>query len=182
MRYHSGAQRFTAGIASGALGGAALLSFLSAASVFDQDPWWRFPNLLGTTFYGAFALRAGPGLPTLAGAALEVLLCGVIGGLFGWVFAGAVPGARLMLLGMATGLVWNYAAERLYERLSPLVPLYSASFPLTFGYLVFGAFLGTAGWFLSKPPKPAPPPAPPLPSATPESGAAPPPPEDAGRE
>jgi hypothetical protein len=148
---HPRVAKFLAGVAAGSLGGVALLTLLSLSSIIDFDPWWRYANLLGTAFYGPMALQTGPGLPTFAGAAVQVLLCGFAGGIFGLLFAGNTRGPRLALLGMAAGLVWMYFAEFFFRRVAPLISLYSQPLPTALAHVVFGACLATSNVFLPKP-------------------------------
>jgi hypothetical protein len=148
---HPRVQKVLAGIAAGALGGLALLGFLALGSIVQQDPWWRFSNLAGTVFYGAAALRNGLGLATLSGAAFEILICGAAGAIFSALMPGSLHGFRRLLLGMAAGLLWMHALNLVYGRLHPLIPLYSDTWPLTAGHLLFGACLALfSGVFLPR--------------------------------
>src|SRR5713226_1346280 len=105
---HPRVQTILAGIAAGALGGFVLLIFLALSSLNHLDPWWRFPNLLGTTFYGADALRSGFGRATLSGAAFEILSAGAAGAIFSALIRDWLRGFRLLLVGMIAGLLWMY--------------------------------------------------------------------------
>ncbi len=145
---HPRVQKALAGIASGALGGIVLLIFLALSSLVNLDSWWRFPNLLGTTFYGADALRSGFGRATLSGAAFELLLSGAAGAIFNSVAGDSLRGFRLAAAGMMAGLLWMYGSNLLYARVSPLISLYSETWPLTIGHLLLGACLAGSGWFL----------------------------------
>jgi hypothetical protein len=156
---HPRVQKVLAGIAAGALGGIVLLIFLALSSLIHQDPWWRFPNLAGTTFYGADALRSGFSRATLSGAAFEILLAGAAGAIFSSIVGDSLRGLRLALAGMMAGLLWMYASNLLYARVSPLIPLYSETWPMTIGHLLLGACLAWRAWFLPRPPA-APPPEP----------------------
>ena len=156
-----------AGIAAGALGGVVLLTFLALSSIVGQDPWWRFPNLLGTTFYGAEALRSGFGRATLCGAALEILLAGAAGAVFNAVAGDSLRGFRLAAAGMMAGLLWTHGSNLVYARVSPLIPLYSEAWPMTIGHLLLGACLAGSVWFLPRPSAAAADPAP-EPESTPE--------------
>lgn len=149
---HPRVQKVLAGIAAGALGGAVMIAFLALSSLLHQDPWWRFPNLVATTFYGADALRSGFSRATLSGAAFEILMAGGAGAIFSAVTSEALRGLRLMLAGMIAGLLWMYATNLVYSRLSPLIPLYSETWPMTAGHLILGACLGWRAWFLARPP------------------------------
>ena len=59
--------RLLSGIEAGVIGGIAMLALLVSGSLWRGDPWWMPSNLLGSTFYGARALSAGPDRATLAG-------------------------------------------------------------------------------------------------------------------
>jgi hypothetical protein len=59
--------RLLSGIEAGVVGGVAMLALLVSGSLWRGDPWWMPSNLLGSTFYGARALSAGPDRSTLAG-------------------------------------------------------------------------------------------------------------------
>src|SRR5438045_9091255 len=98
---HPRVAKFLAGVAAGSLGGVALLLLLSLSSIIDFDPWWRYANLLGTAFYGPMALQTGPGLPTFAGAAVQVILCGFAGCIIGILSAGNTRGPRPAVPGRA---------------------------------------------------------------------------------
>jgi hypothetical protein len=149
---HPRVQKVLAGVAAGALGGTVLLIFLALTAMIHQDPWWRFPNLVGTTFYGADALRSGFSRATLSGAAFEILLAGAAGAIFSSVAGDSLRGLRLALAGMIAGLLWMYFSNLVFARLSPLIPLYSETWPLTAGHLLLGACLGWRAWFLPRPP------------------------------
>lgn len=135
--------RLLSGIESGVIGGIAMLALLVSGSLVRSDPWWMPFNLLGSTFYGAPALRAGHGRATLAGAALHVFMTGSIGGAFGLASGGIRRGRRMVLLGTLTGLIWQGLANALlWGRINPLVPLYSPQPATLLSYALFGACLG----------------------------------------
>ena len=118
--------RLLNGIEAGVIGGIAMLALLVSGSLWRGDPWWMPSNLLGSTFYGARALNAGPDRATLAGGALHVFMTGSISGAFGVVCGGIPHRRRLVLLG----------------NINPLVPLYSPRPATLFSYALFGACLG----------------------------------------
>ena len=150
---HPKAQSILAGMAAGALGGLALLVFSGLAGLVQQETWWRYANLLGTIFYGASALRAGPGVVSLAGAAFQIVICGFAGGLFALAFARVDRSSRLVLLGISAGLCVGYAAGLVFQSIAPLVNLYSDRVPTVLGYAVYGVFLGLACSFLPRNPE-----------------------------
>jgi hypothetical protein len=151
-------QAVLAGIAAGAIGGATVLAFMTLAALANDDPWWRYANLLGSAFYGARALRAGPGLATIGGSGLQIVTSGAVGAVFALVFGRAFPARRLALIGAVTGLAWMYAAGSLTGRFAPLIPLYTPTVAATTAYLLFGLCLGMVRWFLPAAKASAPPP------------------------
>lgn len=135
--------RLLSGIEAGVLGGIAMLALLVSGSLWRGDPWWMPSNLLGSTFYGARALSAGPERATLAGGALHVFITGSIGAAFGLVFGGIRHKHRLVLLGALAGLLWHGLADAvLWRRINPLVPIYSAQPATLFSHALFGVCLG----------------------------------------
>ncbi len=138
--------RLLSGIEAGVIGGMAMLTFLVFGSLWRGDPWWMPSNLLGSTFYGARALSAGPGRATLAGGALHVFITGSVGGTFGLVSAGVRRRPRLVLLGTLAGLIWQGLADAvLWEKVNPLISLYSPQPVTLFSHALFGACLGYLG-------------------------------------
>jgi hypothetical protein len=155
--------RLLSGIEAGVIGGIAMLAMLVSGSLWRGEPWWMPSNLLGSTFYGAQALSAGPGRATLAGGALHIFMTGSIGAAFGLLCGGIRPRRRLVLLGTLAGLISHGLADALlWQRINPLVPLYSAQPATLLSHAVFGACLGSmahmeyAGRKLPAAPKSAP--------------------------
>jgi hypothetical protein len=135
--------RLLNGIEAGVIGGIAMLALLVSGSLWRGDPWWMPSNLLGSTFYGARALSAGPDRATLAGGALHVFMTGSIGGAFGLVCGGIPHRRRLVLLGTLAGLMWQGLADALvWRNINPLVPLYSPQPATLLSHGLFGACLG----------------------------------------
>ena len=138
--------RLVSGIGAGVIGGIAMAALLVSGSLWRGDPWWTPSNLLGSTFYGARALSAGPNRATLAGGALHVFMTGSIGGAFGLICGGIQRGRRLVLLGTLAGLIWQGLADALlWGRINPLIPLYSPQPATLFSHALFGACLGYWG-------------------------------------
>jgi hypothetical protein len=143
--------RLASGIEAGVIGGLAMLGLLVSGSLLRGHVWWETLNLLGSTFYSSRALRTGPGMATIAGAALHFTLTGTIGGLFGLTCGTIRERRHLVPLGMLAGIVWYYAADDvLWQRVNPLVPLYMGSRyglqPVALlSHVVFGACLGSMG-------------------------------------
>ncbi len=139
-------ERLAHGIKAGILGALALLSLFAFTSILRRHVWWEVPNLLGSTFYHYRAFYSGLGTATVAGAALELVLGGAVGGLFGVAYGNVRSRHRLILLGTLTGLAWFYLANLLlWPRLNPLVPLYWPEPSAVLCHAVFGACLALAG-------------------------------------
>jgi len=140
------AARLLSGLEAGVIGGVAMLALLAFGSIWRGDPWWVPSNLFGSTFYGAQALRSGPGRATLAGSALHIVMTGSIGAAFGLACGGIQRRRRLVLLGTLAGLTWHGLANALlWQRINPLVPIYSAQPETIFSHALFGACLGYLG-------------------------------------
>jgi hypothetical protein len=138
--------RLLSGIEAGVIGGIAMLALLVSGSLRRGEPWWMPSNLLGSTFYGTRALSAGPSQATLAGSALHIFMTGSMGAAFGLLCGGIQPRRRLVLLGTLAGLISHGLADAvLWQRINPLVPLYSAQPATLLSHAVFGACLGSMG-------------------------------------
>ncbi|HVO98214.1 MAG TPA: hypothetical protein VMT15_09115 [Bryobacteraceae bacterium] len=138
-------ERLAHGIKAGILGALALLSLFASTSILRRHVWWEVPNLLGSTFYHYRAFYSGVGTATVAGAALELVLGGVVGGVFGAACGNVRSRHRLILLGTLTGLAWFYLANLLlWPRLNPMVPLYWPEPAAVLCHAVFGACLAFA--------------------------------------
>jgi hypothetical protein len=143
--------RLASGIEAGIIGGLAMLGLLVSGSLLRGHVWWEILNLLGSTFYGSRAFRSGPGMATIAGAALHFAITGTMGALFGLTCGVVRERRQLVPLGMLAGVVWYYLADALFwQRVNPLVPLYMSSrygfqFVALLSHVVFGACLGSMG-------------------------------------
>jgi hypothetical protein len=143
--------RLASGIEAGVIGGLAVLGVLVSESLLRGHVWWEILNLLGTTVYGPRSFRAGPGLVTLAGAALHFTIAGTIGALFGLAFGAIRERRRLLPLGFVTGMLWYLLADAMFwPRVNPLVPLYENTLhafqPVAIlSHAIFGACLGWMG-------------------------------------
>src|SRR5580704_7690235 len=132
--------RLASGIEAGIVGGSAMLGVLISESLRTGHAWWEVPNLLGSTFYGTRAFRAGTGMPTLAGAALHYVITGTLGALFGLVCGGVHSRGRLVLLGVLAAIGWyNLANAMFWPRVNPWVPAVSPRPTTLFSYILLGA-------------------------------------------
>jgi hypothetical protein len=135
--------RFSRGIEAGVVGGMVTLGFLVFASILARQGWWQIPNLLGSTFYGNRAFRAGASMATLSGMALQFVISGSIGAAFAFVCGRIKRRGRIFLLGILTGLVWHYLGEALFwPHVNPRVPAYTSEPLILFGNVLFGFCLG----------------------------------------
>lgn len=125
------------------LAGALMLAVLMANSVSQRHAWWMTPNVLGSTFYGGRALRAGAGLVTLSGVALHLLLSGLIGGLFAVACFRILKTRRLTLFAFFVTMLWYFLAYQLiWARINPLVPLYATEPSTAVAHMVFAFTMG----------------------------------------
>ncbi len=138
--------RLARGIEAGIVGGAVMLAVLIGDSLMDGRYWWQFPNLLGSTFYGARAFRYGAGMATLSGLSLHFVITGTLGGVFGLSFAGIYRRGRMMLLGIAVSVSWYTLANALFwPRVNPWVLAASPRPATVISHVVLGACLGYVG-------------------------------------
>jgi hypothetical protein len=138
--------RLTRGLEAGVIGGIAMLAMLVSGSLLRGRVWWEVPNLLGTTFYGTRAFRSGVGMATVSGTALHMVITGTIGGLFGLACGWIVERRRLVLMGVLAGIVWYYLGDATFwNRVNPMVPLYSPPGVTLLAHMLFGACLGYMG-------------------------------------
>jgi hypothetical protein len=138
--------RLASGIEAGIVGGAAMLAILLSSSLWDGHVWWETPNLLGSTFYGIRAFRAGAGLATLSGLALHFVITGSLGGLFGLAFGGIQERGRLVLLGLLASVAWyNLANVTFWPKVNPWVLVASPRPATVVSHVLLGACLGYMG-------------------------------------
>jgi hypothetical protein len=138
--------RLASGIEAGVIGGLAMLGLLVSGSLLRGHVWWETFNLLGSTFYGSRAFRSGPGMATIAGAALHFTITGTVGGVFGLTSRAVRERRHLVPLGMMAGILWYYLADALFwRRVNPLVPRYAFQPVALLSHAVFGACLGFMG-------------------------------------
>lgn len=129
------------GIQAGVFGALVIVLYMAVISLAGRGPWWDFPNILATAFYGPRALR-GPGWPTVAGVALQVIAGGLAGALFGAVFARIRSASRRLLLGVIWGISWFYILQGLSRVYARLVLVYTPELALLGAHTVFGLILG----------------------------------------
>ena len=132
--------------------------FLFAHSLLRGQSWWSYANLLGSVAYGASALWRGLGRATVAGIAIQILMSGVAGVLFGVCFARTRGRMVSLLLGVSSGLIWFFVSHGiLFKGIGPLVPVYASQPATLLGHMILGLVLSRTsilflewapGWFL----------------------------------
>ena len=125
------------GLQLGVIGGIIMLAWFALVCPLVGKPWWLIPNLFGSHFYNSREVYLGPGIVTVVGAALQIVMSGLVGCLSGL----ATPGERLSGLGAA--LAWYFFCILfLWKRIAPLM-LTSAIQPILWtGYFLYGSALG----------------------------------------
>jgi hypothetical protein len=130
------------GLEAGVFGGLAMTAFLILVYLLHGRPWWLWPNVLATALYRGQSLGRGPDWHTVSGFALQVLMTGIVGALFGTTFPQVPASARLVLLGLLWGLAWYFLSASLFRQIAPLVAIASPGYAMLAANLIFGACLG----------------------------------------
>jgi hypothetical protein len=157
-----------AGLQAGMMATLAMLLWMGISAVWQRRTFWTSENLLATTFYGSRSLHNGFSTSTVSGLALYLLLYSTLGCLFAYALGKREPSPRLVLTGMAAGMVWYYLSFHLLWRVvGPLIPILHAVTPTILGHMIYGAGIGRFPHFL--PAAPAPPPSEPAPEPAPAS-------------
>jgi len=126
-----------AGLELGVVGGLIMMVWLALSAPLIGQPWWTTLNLLASHYYTHSVVRNGPGMATLSGMALQIVLGGAIGALVGIL----TPGGRLFGLGVA--LAWYLISYGLlWKRFAPMVPVYGSQPLLIVGFFLYGSALG----------------------------------------
>jgi hypothetical protein len=138
---HSKTERSLAGLQAGMLGGIVMIALLALVSMLDRRSWWSYPNLLSACFYGPKTIVAGLGWPTVAGAALQLVIAAAAGALFGAAFGNYTGTRRLALFALLWGLFVFFACEQCYRYWSPTVIAYMPRSAVVVAHLVYGLCL-----------------------------------------
>jgi hypothetical protein len=126
-----------AGLELGVLGGVLMLVWYALISPVFAQPWWTVLNLLASKYFALRVVRSDAGLATVTGAAMHIVMAGIVGALAGIL----TPATRLWALGVA--LLWYLAAYfLLWKHAAPLLVDYSPQPILAFGYFLYGSVLG----------------------------------------
>jgi hypothetical protein len=138
-------ERGLAGLQAGMLGGIALLVVMTVVSLLDHRHWWSYPNTIAAVFYGARSIGAGLGWHTVSGAALQLVIAGVAGLLFGALFGSASAGRRNLAFGLAWGVLVYFFSGQFYRVFKPVVLVYLPGSAAMVAHLVYGVSLGWTG-------------------------------------
>jgi hypothetical protein len=142
---HSRLEQSLAGLQVGMFGGAGLLAVMILIPVLDHQPWWSFPDLLSSLFYGVRSINGGVGWPTLSGIAFQLLVAGAAGALFGLAFGRFAANRRISLLGVAWGVCLFVASEQFYRLASPVLAAYLPRGAAVVAHMVYGICLAGIG-------------------------------------
>ncbi len=152
-----------AGLQAGVLGSLLMLGWLMLGSIWLRRSIWTIPNLMATAMYGPEAYSNRYVRSSLAGAALLIVIYGLLGALWGAFWkdrevpflrvAGAITG--LVVYTLFFGFVWKHTR--------PLISLYAPERQLEVGHLLWGLVLARSPRFsrqLEDPTDEVPPPLP----------------------
>lgn len=141
------ARHALAGLEAGVLGSLLMLGWLMLGSIWLRRSIWTIPNLMATSMYGPGAYSNRYGRSSLAGAALIIVLYGLLGALWGAFWkdrqapflrvAGAITG--LVVYAVLFGFVWKHAR--------PLISLYAPDRQMEMGHLLWGLVLARSPRF-----------------------------------
>ena len=141
-----------AGLETGVLAGAAVLLYWILAATLGGEGPWAILNLIGSTFFPARALSAGFSLASVSGAALHVLLSGVVGVVASLILIlYAARPVRSLWVGMLIGVIWHLAAFLwIWPLLSSAVVTYAPRPTMLVGHVLFGLGLGLYPFFVRR--------------------------------
>ncbi len=144
-----------AGLQAGMLAALAMLAWMGSSAVWERRSFWTSENLLATTFYGGTAVHNGFSTSTLSGLALYLLIYSTLGCVFAAAAGGKFTAAKLLLAGIAAGLVWYYVSFHfVWRAISPLVPILHPVRPTIVGHIIFGAVMARFPQYLPQRPPP----------------------------
>lgn len=135
-------ERVSAGLQTGMAGALVILAWLALAMVWAQHSIWWFPNLMGTTFGGDSALRAGFGRYSLAGIALHLIQYSALGVVFAYLVPARPRFGALLLSGILLSLAYYFVMYGwVWKHINPLIPLYSPDRQVLIAHIFYGMML-----------------------------------------
>jgi hypothetical protein len=142
-----------AGLQAGMLAALAMLAWMGSSAVWERRSFWTSENLLATTFYGGTAVHNGFSTSTLSGLALYLLIYSTLGCVFAAATGGKLTASRLLLAGIASGLLWYYISFHfVWKTISPLIPLLHPVRSTIVGHIIFGAVMARFPQYLPQRP------------------------------
>ena len=128
-----------------------MLLWLGLASAWYRRAFWATANIMASGFYGASALGRGMSWASFSGIAVYLTLYSLFGALFAMSMNGTFTRARLVLIGILSGVAWYYLwFGLLWVHLNPLIALYTHDRPMLWGHLLYGAMLGRFPVYLTR--------------------------------
>ncbi|MDA1312822.1 MAG: hypothetical protein O2968_05765 [Acidobacteria bacterium] len=160
MRRHQPRKRFSvprlwlllAGLQTGVIAGGVALLYWMLASAIRGDGSWAVLNLFGSVFFPGRALSPSFSRVSISGAALHLLLSGLVGSLCSFFLVKYVtrPG-RSLWVGLLFGLAWYLTSFRwLWPLFSVALVVYQPFPAMLVGYLLFGVSLGLYPMFVQR--------------------------------
>lgn len=128
------------GFQLGILGGLIMLAWFMVACPVLGQPWWQIANLWASK-HPILRFRLEAGLPTLYGAAIHLIVAGLVGAISGPLLSWSRLTGLLVafLLYAALYVLW-------WRRIAPGLVNYSPQAVLQFGYFIYGSTLGLFPW------------------------------------
>ena len=130
-----------AGLEAGITGVIWMFACFFVAAYWNSSGVWSVPNLFATVFYGDYAYEGDFRRSTWAGIALIVVIYGLLGLVWGWLWK---DNRRPMLsfYGAMAGLaVYFIFFDFIWTHLNPLIPLYAPVRQLEVAHILWGVGL-----------------------------------------
>jgi hypothetical protein len=130
-----------AGLQAGIVGVIWMYACFVAAALWGDGSIWSVSNLFSTLFYGDYAYQSEFLRTTWGGAALIVVLYGLIGAVWGCIWKDRRR-PLLSVYGALTGLgVYYFFFNFVWTHADPLIPLYAPVRQLQVAHILWGAAL-----------------------------------------
>ncbi len=131
-----------AGLQAGLVAAFVFLVWLGVSALPEFRSFWTAERLVASVFYGAGAIRGGPGSAALTGLAAYLLMYSLLGAGFAVAARDKFPPFRLALVSVAFGLVWYYLAFHIAARYAaPWVARLHDPGPTLWGHAIYGLML-----------------------------------------
>ena len=131
-----------AGLETGVLGAGLMLVWFALDSLVERQQWWAILNLWGSAIYGNVVFRMSLGKASLAGAALQLFLGGVAGGLIALAIGRLRSFGMVLLASALAGFLWYWILQNgILRTLNPLIPRMTPQPATILAHLLFAAVL-----------------------------------------